>query len=68
MKEAIEKKLKEHLERVLKKDYLLADDLNFLVYMLGRIEAAENKKILDEEAKKRNEEFREKMRGILEGV
>lgn len=68
MKEAIEKKLKEHLERVLKKDYLLADDLNFLVFMLNRIEIKEIQEREKEEREKSSQQWREKMKNMIEGV
>lgn len=68
MKEAIENKLKEHLEMVLRKDYLLADDLNFLVFMLNRIETKEIQEMEKEEREKSNQQWREKMKNMIEGV
>ena len=41
MKDLIAKKFEEHTKKILSKDDLTAEDINFLVYMMGRIESQE---------------------------
>ncbi len=42
MKDLIEKKLEEHGKSVIEKESLSMDDINFLIYLLNRIEMKEN--------------------------
>lgn len=56
MKDLIEKKLEEHGRNVIAKDSLSMDDINFLIYLLNRIEMKENKL------------WREKMNTMLDAV
>lgn len=54
MKEKIEKRLKDHIESVLKKEHLSYEDYQTLAAELGRIKADEAAKKWEDEAEERN--------------
>lgn len=68
MKEMIEKKLADHAETIMEKDVLSVDDVNFLVFMLSRIEMKESNAAAKEEKERANQAWREKMSGMLEVI
>ena len=68
MKESIEKKLEAYANTLLEKDVLTQEDVNFLVFMLNRYEFKENEQRNKEEREKSNEEWRNKMKTMIEGV
>lgn len=75
MKDLIEKKLEEHGKSVIEKDNLTMDDINFLIYLLNRIESKEAMRISKENEEKlrvqqeaNNKAWREHMYGMLENL
>lgn len=66
MKDLIEKKLEEHGKSVIEKESLSMDDINFLIYLLNRIEMKENAAVMKEEQKERDRLMREKMSTLIE--
>lgn len=68
MKGLIEKKLEDYANTLLDKDALTQEDVNFLVFMLNRYEFKENEQRNKEEREKSNEEWRNKMKTMIEGV
>ena len=68
MKEKIEKRLEEYADALVAKDDLVAEDVNFLVFMLNRYEMKEANAALADEKKKSNEEWRKRMNAMIEGV
>lgn len=73
MKESIEMKLEEHGKKILDKEELSMDDVNFLVYLLNRLECKEAQRINKENEEKvraqqeaNNKAWREHMFGMLE--
>lgn len=66
MKGLIEKKLEEHGKSVIEKESLSMDDINFLIYLLNRIEMKENAAVMKEEQKERDRLMREKMSTLIE--
>ncbi len=66
MKDLIEKKLEEHGKSVIEKETLSMDDINFLIYLLNRIEIKENAAVMKEEQKERDRIMREKMSTLIE--
>ncbi|MCM1327753.1 MAG: hypothetical protein NC243_11290 [Lachnoclostridium sp.] len=75
MKESIEMKLEEHGKKILGKEELSMDDVNFLVYLLNRLECKEAQKISKENEEKikaeqeaNNKAWREHMFGMLENL
>lgn len=68
MKEKIEKKFEEFADSIMQKENPTLEEVNFLVYLLNRIEIKENQQKLDEEKRKSdldNKEWRAKMFGML---
>lgn len=68
MKDLIEKKLEEYAHSLLEKDNLVLEDVNFLVFMLNRFEAKEIEQKNKEEREKSNEQWRNRMKNMIEGV
>lgn len=75
MKELIEKKLEERGNKILEKEELSMDDVNFLVYLLNRIEcketqriSKENEEMLRAQQEANNKAWREHMYGMLENL
>lgn len=68
MKELIEKKLEDYAHSLVEKESLSCEDVNFLVFMLNRIEIKENQERDKEEREKSNQQCREKMKTMIEGV
>lgn len=66
MKDLIEKKLEEYGKKVIEKDTLSMDDINFLVYLLNRIEMKENAALAKAEQEASNRAWREKMTTMIE--
>lgn len=68
MKDNIELKLNNHLDFLLGKDVLSAEDINFLIYMLNRAEMKEAQEANKAEMAKNNEEWKNRMKLLLEGA
>lgn len=68
MKESIEKKLEERGKSVIEKESLSVDDINFLIYLLNRIEMKENAAAAKAEQEAQNKLWREKMNTMLDAV
>lgn len=68
MKDLIEKKLEEHGKSVIEKETLSVDDINFLIYLLNRIEMKENAVAAKAEQEAQNKLWREKMNTMLDAV
>ena len=68
MKELIEKKLEEYIRTLVNKEILTSDDVYLLVFMISHYEVKETQKRNREEMEKSNEQWREKMRTMIEGV
>ena len=68
MKESIEKKLEEHGKQILEKENLSVDEINFLVFLLNRIEMKENAAAAKAEQEAQNKLWREKMNTMLDAV
>lgn len=75
MKDLIEKKLEEHGKKILEKEELSTDEINFLVFLLNRIETKENaaaakanEEILRLKQEENNKAWREHMYGMLESM
>lgn len=66
MKESIEKKLEEHGKSVIEKDSLSMDDINFLIYLLNRIEMKENAVLAKAEKEASDRAWREKMSNMID--
>lgn len=66
LKELIEKRLEEHGKLILEKDDLSTDEINFLVFLLNRIEIKENAATAKAEQEAHNKVWREKMTTMLE--
>ena len=68
MKDLIERKLEEHGKSVIEKESLSMDDINFLIYLLNRIEMKENAVAAKAEQEAQNKLWREKMNTMLDAV
>lgn len=68
MKSMIEDKLKKHLNVILYKEDLSSDDINFMIYMLNRAELKEAQEANKAELEKSNEEWKNRMKNLIEGV
>lgn len=66
MKESIEMKLEEHGKKVIEKDSLSMDDINFLIYLLNRIEMKENAAAAKAEKEASDRVWREKMSNMID--
>lgn len=68
MKEKIEKKLEEYAEGIIMKENPTMEDINFIVFLLNRIEGKENAEQLKIEKEKSDKEMRERMANLIGGV
>ncbi len=66
MKEKIEAKLFEHAERILKKETLTVEEMNFIIFLLNRIEMKENSESMRKEKEVSDKLWREKMANIID--
>lgn len=66
MKDLIEKKLEEHGKSVIDKETLSMDDINFLIYLLNRIEMKENAAAAKAEKEASDKAWRERMNTMLD--
>ncbi len=66
MKELIEKKLEDHGRKILEKDDLSMDEINFIVFLLNRIEMKENTAAAKAEKEASDKLWREKMSTMIE--
>lgn len=65
MKEKIEAKLFEHAEKILEKETLTTDEVNFIIFLLNRIEMKENSEAMKKEKEVSDKLWREKMANII---
>lgn len=68
MKEAINKRLKEHICTIMLKEEITTEDAMFLLRMLERIEAKEIEKKFKEEQAKRNAQWRDNILNMMKGT
>lgn len=68
MKEAINKRLKEHICTIMLKEEITTEDAMFLLRMLERIEAKEREKEFKEEQAKRNAQWRDNILNMMKGT
>ncbi len=75
MKELIESKLEEHGKKILGKEELSMDDVNFLIFWMNRLEckeaqriSKENEEMLRAQQEANNKAWREHMYGMLENL
>ena len=61
MKEKIEKRIKQHIETIIKKEYLDVSDYQTLVAELGRLETIEKSQKWENETEERNERLAQLM-------
>ena len=66
MKENIEKRLNQHAERLINKDELSMEEINFLVFWLNRIEMKENELKCQKSREESNQRWRENMLGMID--
>lgn len=66
MKESIEKKLEEHGKSIIEKESLSMDDINFLIYLLNRIEMKENAAAAKAEKEAYDRAWKERMSTMIE--
>lgn len=66
MKDLIEKKLDEHARRVVEKENLTMDDINFLIYRLNHIEMKENAAATKAEKEASDRMWKERMSTMIE--
>lgn len=68
MKDLIEKKLEEHGKSVIDKETLSMDDINFLIYLMNRIEMKENAAAAKAEKEASDKAWREKMSTMIDAI
>lgn len=75
MKELIESKLEEHGKKILDKEELSMDDVNFLIFWMNRLEnkealriSKENEEKLRAQQEANNKAWKEHMYGMLENM
>lgn len=66
MKERIEAKLFEHANKILEKEVLTADEINFVIFLLNRIELKESSEAMKKEKEVSDKLWREKMANIID--
>lgn len=66
MKDLIERKLEEHGKSVIEKETLSMDDINFLIYLLNRIEMKENAAAARAEKEASDRMWKERMSTMIE--
>ena len=62
------KKLEEHGKSIIEKDSLSMDDINFLIYLLNRIEMKENAAAAKAEQEAQNKLWRERINTMIDAV
>ena len=68
MKDRIEKKLEEYANLIIEKENATMEEINFIVYMLNRIEAKEQVEESRLNKEKSDKEWREKMANLIGGM
>lgn len=68
MKDRIEKKLEEYANSIIEKENVTMEEINFIVYMLNRIEAKEQAEESRINKEKSDKEWRERMANMIGGV
>ena len=68
MKDRIEKKLEEYANSIIEKENVTMEEINFIVYMLNRIEAKEQVEESRLNKEKSDKEWREKMANLIGGM
>lgn len=68
MKEAINKRLKEHICTIMLKEQITTEDAIFLYFMHERIEAKEKEKAMAEEQARRDAQWRESLMNMMKGA
>lgn len=66
MKDIIEKKLEKHGKSIIEKETLSMDDINFLIYLLNRIEMKENVATAKAEKEASDRMWKERMSTMIE--
>lgn len=66
MKEKIEAKLFEHADKILEKETLTTEEMNFIIFLLNRIEMRENSEAMKREKEVSDKLWREKMANIID--
>ena len=68
MKDRIEKKLEEYANSIIEKENVTMDEINFIVYMLNKIEAKEQAEESRMNKEKSDKEWRERMTNLIGGM
>lgn len=68
MKEKIEKKLEEYAEGIITKENPTMEDINFIVFLLNRIEGKENAEQMKIERENSNKQYKEAMANLIGGA
>ena len=68
MKERIENKLEEYATSIIEKEKVTMEEINFIVYMLNRIEAKEQAEESRLRKEKSDKEWRERMTNMIGGM
>ena len=68
MKDRIEKKLEEYANSIIEKENVTMEEINFIVYMLNRIEAKEQAEESRLHKEKSDKEWRERMANMIGGM
>ena len=68
MKDRIEKKLEEYANSIIEKENVTMEEINFIVYMLNRIEAKEQAEETRLYKEKYDKEWRERMANMIGGM
>lgn len=66
LKEKIEKKLEEYAEGIIAKENPSIEDINFIVFLLNRIEIKENAEIAKAEKEQSDKLWKEKMSTMID--
>ena len=68
MKDRIEKKLEEYANSIIEKENVTMDEINFIVYMLNKIEAKEQAEESRMNKEKSDKEWRKRMTNLIGGM
>ena len=68
MKDRIEKKLEEYANSIIEKENVTMEEINFIVYMLNKIEAKEQAEESRLNKEKSDKEWRERMANLIGGM
>lgn len=68
MKDLIEKKLEKHGKSLIEKESLSMDDINFLIYLLNRIEMKENAVAAKAEKEASDRMWKERMSTMIDAA